>query len=42
MIADESRNANSSAPSAMPTALLRPSSAIAMPVKPSPAGKSRL
>ncbi len=31
-----SRNANSSAPSAMPTGWLRPSSAIAMPAKPSP------
>src|SRR5690606_22444771 len=34
-----SRNANSSAASAMPTGWLRPSSAIVMPVKPSPAGK---
>ena len=33
-----SRNAHSSAPKAMPTGWLRPSSAIAMPVKPRPVG----
>ena len=42
MIADESRNENRNAAKAMPIGLLRPSRAIAMPVKPRPAGKSRL
>lgn len=42
MPAEVSRKAHSRAPNAMPTGWLRPSSAIAMPVKPSPVGKSRL
>ena len=37
---DCSRNDHSSAPIAIPTGWLRPSSAMAMPAKPKPAGKS--
>ena len=41
-LAATSRKAHSSAPKAMPMGWLRPSRAMAMPVKPIPAGKVRL
>ena len=40
-VAELSRNPHSSAPKAIPMGLLRPERAIAIPVKPRPAGKSR-